>query len=300
MNEFDFDKLKNLKIDFPESWVENALDIPSKEHKKPAPILFYRYSAVIAACVVLGAAVTLTMIFGIGRNNVNLTKPNTDYRSDSVAATDSTIHSGTDGYISPTDNPPAIFGTENDASTVVAESSENSGISNENDNSSVKNRVQNANKQAARGGTQSGGSKVPATASSGDTQPLTKSQAEPPAAQEPTEEPLIPEFTEPITVEPGAEGLSSYFITVVDESLAQGKIYCRIEDENGNIVDGSNKFSRSHSAIKYDLGDGTVRLTYLHYFEESGGQYNIIFYNSEGVVLKQGSAVIYTGRYHYI
>lgn len=316
MNEFDFEKLKDIKIDFPESWVQNALEIPSKEHKKPAPILLYRYAAVIAACVVMGFAVTLTMIFGVGKNNVNLTKPNTDYSSGYSVTPDDTIPNGTGGYTAPTDNLPVIFGTDNSASPAVTEPSESGGNSGDN-NTAAKPGRQSANRQAARGGTQNNGNgnkAQNATASSGDTQPLTDSPAEPPVTQEPPDEtdPWVepwypppteyyPPPTESQTVEPaGEDDLTSYFITYISESLAQGNIYCRLEDENGNIVDGSNIFSRSHRAMKYNMGNGTVRLTYLHYIDKSGGRYNVIFYNSDGVVLKQGSVVVNTGRSHYI
>ena len=152
MNEFDFEKLKDIKIDFPESWVQNALEIPSKEHKKPAPILLYRYAAVIAACVVMGFAVTLTMIFGVGKNSVNLTKPNTDYSSGYSVTPDGTIPSGTGGYTAPTYNLPAIFGTDNGTSPAVTEPSENGGNSGDN-NTAAKPGRQSANRQAARGGT---------------------------------------------------------------------------------------------------------------------------------------------------
>ncbi|MDO4882310.1 MAG: hypothetical protein Q3975_03075, partial [Oscillospiraceae bacterium] len=178
MNEFDFEKLKNIKIDFPESWVENALEIPSKEHKKPAPILFYRYAAGIAACVVMGLAVILTMIFGIGKNNVSLTKPDTDYSSGYSVTPDGTIPSGTGDYNAPTDNLPVIFGTDNGTSPAVTEPYEYSENSDDKANPAAKPNGQSANRQAARGGTQNNGNGKKAqnaTASSGDTQPLTDS-----------------------------------------------------------------------------------------------------------------------------
>lgn len=317
MNEFDFEKLKNIKIDFPESWMENALEIPSKEHKKPAPILFYRYAAGIAACVVMGLAVILTMIFGIGKNNVNLTKPDTDYSSGYSVTPDGTIPSGTGDYNAPTDNLPVIFGTDNGTSPAVTEPYEYSENSDDKANPAAKPNGQSANRQAARGGTQNNGNgknAQNATASSGDTQPLTDSPTEPPVTEEPPDEtdpwvePWYPPPTEyyppptetPTTKPAGEDDLTSYFITYISESLAQGNIYCRLEDENGNIVGGSNIFSYSHRAMKYNMGNGTVRLTYLRYIDKSGGRYNVTFYNSDGVVLKQGSVVVYTGRSHYI
>lgn len=309
MNEFDFEKLKNIKIDFPESWVENALEIPSKEHKKPAPILFYRYAAGIAACVVMGLAVILTMIFGIGKNTVSLTKPDTDYSSGYSVTPDGTIPSGTGDYNAPTDNLPVIFGTDNGTSPAVTEPYEYSENTDDKANPAAKPNGQSANRQAARGGTQNNGNgnkAQNATASSGDTQPLTDSPTEPPVTQEPPEEtdPWVepwypppteyyPSPTETPTVEPSMEGELSFF-TIADASLASGYVYCRLEDKNGNIQGSGGLFSNSRRTQKYKTAyaDQVILIYDCYYDIDYFKTYTVIFYNSNGDVIKQRTLMI--------
>lgn len=310
MNEFDFEKLKNIKIDFPESWVENALDIPSKEHKKPAPILFYRYAAGIAACVVMGLAVILTMIFGIGKNNVSLTKPDTDYSSGYSVTPDGTMPSGTGDYNAPTDNLPVIFGTDNGTSPAVTEPYEYSENSDDKANPAAKPNGQSANRQAARGGTQNNGNgnkAQNATASSGDTQPLTDSPTEPPVTQEPPEEtdpwvePWYPPPTEyyppptetPTVVEPVMEGELS-FSTIADTSSVSGYVYCRLEDKNGNVQGNGGLFSNSRRTQKYKTAyaDQVILIYDCYYDIDYFKTYTVIFYNSNGDVIKQRTLMI--------
>lgn len=310
MNEFDFEKLKNIKIDFPESWVENALEIPSKEHKKPAPILFYRYAAGIAACVVMGLAVILTMIFGIGKNNVSLTKPDTDYSSGYSVTPDGTIPSGTGDYNAPTDNLPVIFGTDNGTSPAVTEPYEYSENSDDKANPAAKPNGQSANRQAARGGTQNNGNgnkAQNATASSGDTQPLTDSPTEPPVTEEPPEEtdpwvePWYPPPTEyyppptetPTVVEPVMEGELS-FSTIADTSSVSGYVYCRLEDKNGNVQGNGGLFSNSRRTQKYKTAyaDQVILIYDCYYDIDYFKTYTVIFYNSNGDVIKQRTLMI--------
>ena len=306
MNEFDFEKLKNIKIDFPESWVENALEIPSKEHKKPAPVPFYRYAAGIAACVVMGLAVILTMIFGIGKNNVSLTKPDTDYSPGYSVTPDGTIPSGTGDYNASSENAPVIFGTDNSASLIVTEPSENSDINNDNKNPAAKPGSQSANRQAARGGTQNNGNgnkAQNATASSGDTQPLTDSPTEPPVTEEPPEETVEPWYpppteyyppsTETPTVEPAIEGELSFF-TIADASSVSGYVYCRLEDKNGNVQGNGGLFSNSRRTQKYKTAyaDQVILIYDCYYDIDYFKTYTVIFYNSNGDVIKQRTLMI--------
>lgn len=309
MDEFNFEQLINFEV--PAGWEEKALDLPSQVKKKRILPLFYRY-AIGAAALVIIAAVSLSLMLGIGKD-VNMTAPNAVHQSDSGYTSDGTDPGGTGNSTMPSEGIPSIFGGDNDGSAViVTEPSENSG--NITENSPSKPGAKSSNRHAARGENQNSGSKQPSTVTSENTQPHTDSPAEPPATQEPTQEPWIspptddypqptelePMTEEPMTAEPGNEDINSYFITIVDKSLAQGNIYCRLEDENGNILGNGNLYSYSHRAMKYDLDNRTVRLTYLLYITQNGKRYNIIFYNSEGVVIKQGNVFAYRGSYHYI
>ena len=73
MDKYNCDQLKNIKV--PEKWIENALNVPNETQKRPlAPVMFYRFAAGIAACVVIAAAVTISLMFGINKN-VDMTAP---------------------------------------------------------------------------------------------------------------------------------------------------------------------------------------------------------------------------------
>jgi len=300
VNEFDFEKLKNIKIDFPESWVENALEIPSKEHKKPAPILFYRYAAGIAACVVMGLAVILTMIFGIGKNNVSLTKPDTDYNSGYSVTPDDTIPSGTGDYNAPTDNLPVIFGTDNGTSPAVTEPYEYSENSDDKANPAAKPNGQSANRQAARGGTQNNGNgnkAQNATASSGDTQPLTDSPTEPPVTQEPPEETVEPWYPppweepteeEPATDEPWLEPPTSllpehrerefHFSIYAKLASEDDVVYCKVTDKDGNVVSSGSANLEFYDSV-YSL------LSYTTCLKASiDDPFKVCFYRADGGV----------------
>ena len=272
MNEFDFEKLKNIKIDFPESWVENALEIPSKEHKKPAPILFYRYAAGIAACVVMGLAVILTMIFGIGKNNVSLTKPDTDYSSGYSVTPDGTIPSGTGDYNASSENAPVISGADNGTSPAVTEPYEYSENSDDKAKPVAKPNGQSANRQAARGGTQNNGNGNKAQ----------KEENSPP-----------PETKAPSDYDYPDVFISYSFSTYVDKSLAQNSVYCRIVDENNNNTESMPLYSSGRKVSRQNAGNNKIHLTYVSFNKLIvGKEYSVIFYNAQGTVLKQGTVRI--------
>lgn len=308
MNEFDFEKLKNIKIDFPESWVENALEIPSKEHKKPAPILFYRYAAGIAACVVMGLAVILTMIFGIGKNNVSLTKPDTDYSSGYSVTPDGTIPSGTGDYNAPTDNLPVIFGTDNGTSPAVTEPYEYSESGN---SSSIQKGTSYANGKSKAylsdsANPNSVNSKqkpdtsdnIPQKSTESDEEMTPEQTAEPAeeesSAQNPTEENSPPPETKAPSDYDYPDVFISYsFSTYVDKSLAQNSVYCRIVDENNNNTESMPLYSSGRKVSRQNAGNNKIHLTYVSFNKLIvGKEYSVIFYNAQGTVLKQGTVRI--------
>lgn len=76
MNDKNFDSLKNLKA--PDSWIENALNIPNIENTSIKPIFFIRYSRSIAAvaCLVLVCTISLFVALNKGDSNVLVVNPN--------------------------------------------------------------------------------------------------------------------------------------------------------------------------------------------------------------------------------
>lgn len=59
MRKVNFDSLTNLKA--PESWIENAINVPKAEKKKPIAFLKYSKQIAAVACLVLVSAVCLTV-----------------------------------------------------------------------------------------------------------------------------------------------------------------------------------------------------------------------------------------------
>ena len=66
MEEFNFEQLKNIEV--PQSCIEKALKIPAESKRSASPVRLYRFAAGIAACVVIAAAVTLSLMTGINKN----------------------------------------------------------------------------------------------------------------------------------------------------------------------------------------------------------------------------------------
>jgi len=298
VNEFDFEKLKNIKIDFPESWVENALEIPSKEHKKPAPIPFYRYAAGIAACVVMGLAVILTMIFGIGKTNVSLTKPDTDYSSGYSVTPDGTIPSGTGGYTAPTDNLPVIFGTDNGTSPAVTEPSEKNenSVSNGNGNSKSKQQSTAPSNGSATHSPQNGkkpnngsssrqGATDPDNSEDETAAPATEEPWLPPPWEEPTEEwnPYEPATDEP-WLEPPTSLLPEHrerefhFSIYAKLASEDDVVYCKVTDKDGNVVSSGSANLEFYDSV-YSL------LSYTTCLKASiDDPFKVCFYRADGGV----------------
>lgn len=76
MNDKNFDSLKNLKT--PDSWIENALNIPKAQAQEKKPIFFIRYSRqlVAVACLVLVCTVSLFVVLNKGDESVLVVDPN--------------------------------------------------------------------------------------------------------------------------------------------------------------------------------------------------------------------------------
>ncbi|MBQ7134015.1 MAG: hypothetical protein IJO20_05915 [Ruminococcus sp.] len=84
MNDKNFDHLKNLKA--PESWIENAINIPNTEDKQK-PVFFLRYSRSLAAVACLVIVCAISLIIALNRDdNVLPIEP-----SDKTVTTDATI-----------------------------------------------------------------------------------------------------------------------------------------------------------------------------------------------------------------
>lgn len=267
MDEFKFDELKNFSV--PESWLNKALEIPSKKPKAAPKLKLYRYAAAIAACVVIAAAVTLTVMFGFN-NEINLTNPEPEKPENIYKAVETTV---------------SEMSGNTEALTEIST-----------EKSSVEIRQPSANTEPAEKGE--------------DTSEQVKNKNQIPKATEPKEitsesttQSSIDEKTEPVTV-PCVEGSTQtssapqgekrcYAETSVSPELADGNIYCRLEDSDGNVIGDSGLFSESRLAKKQTGKNGTVILSYTfdNAKELEGKTLAVVFYNAKGEIIKKSVPV---------
>ena len=298
MKEFDFEQLKNLEIVFPESWVENALKVPS-EKKKPKPVRLYRYASVTAACIVLASAIGFTMMLGFNRNVVPA-EPDGGGIPENQISEESTV--GTTGDRENPSVPHGVVENGTQGGTVVTEPTEGS---------SGANKKSNQKKQST---TQPNADKKSQAPSNGESQAET--YADIPGDEEPTEEPETKDNIVPTTGDSwpshqgefGAggdykprptetEAYGCHFVTSVNRSAAQGNTYyCRIEDGSGNILG-------SGAAQKYDWGNPSWPLDlqytadFVMYYGET---YTVTFYSSNGVTVWSGAVYLKEHQTNYL
>ena len=267
MDEFKFDELKKFSV--PESWLNKALEIPSKKPKAALKFKFYRYVAAIAACVVIAAAVTLTVMFGFN-NEINLTNPEPEKPENIYKAVETTVSETSGNTEALTEISTEKSSLEIRQSTTSIEPAENKADTFENGNS--KKQIPKA------------------------TEPKDKST-------ESTTQSENSEKTEPVTV-PCVEGLTQtssapqgekrcYVETTVTTELADGNIYCRLEDSDGNVIGDSGLFSESRLAKKQTGKNGTVILSYTfdNAKELDGKTLAVVFYNAKGEIIKKSMFV---------
>lgn len=266
MDEFKFDELKNFSV--PESWLNKALEIPSKKPKAAPKFKFYRYVAAIAACVVIAAAI-FTVMFGFN-NEINLTNPEPEKPENIYKAVETTVSETSGNTEALTEISTEKSSVEIRQSTTSIEPAENKADTFENGNSKKQ---------------------------------IPKSTEPKEITSESTTQSSIDEKTEPVTV-PCVEGSTQtssapqgekrcYAETTVTPELADGNIYCRLEDSDGNVIGDSGLFSESRLAKKQTGKNGTVILSYT--FENAkeldGKTLAVVFYNAKGETVKKSVPV---------
>lgn len=267
MDEFKFDELKNFSV--PESWLNKALEIPSKKPKAAPKFKFYRYAAAIAACVVIAAAVTSTVMFGFN-NEINLTNPELEKPANIIPTVETTVSETSGNTEALTEISTEKSSVEIRQSTTSIEPAENKADTFENGNSKKQ---------------------------------IPKSTEPKEITSESTTQSSIDEKTEPVTV-PCVEGSTQtssapqgekrcYAETTVTPELADGNIYCRLEDSDGNVIGDSGLFSESRLAKKQTGKNGTVILSYTfdNAKELDGKTLAVVFYNAKGEIIKKSKFV---------
>lgn len=286
MDKYNCDQLKNIKV--PEKWIENALNVPNEPQKRPlAPIRFYRFAAGIAACVVIAAAVTLSLMFGIN-NNIDMTapNPNTPSRSDSIDSV--TSPTSAPDVSSPSKTPPLLSEESAQGAATVTDPAEAEESESGESGSPTATAKQNNNKQS-------------------DTKPQTPSKSNDDGKKQAETSPDAAVETEPGEAEPTVEPRPTrpfvpevygcHFLTTVELSEAEGKTYyCKIEDESGDVLG-------SGVAQKYDWGnpDWPLDLKYTaDYVLQYGNNYTVTFYDSNGENVWDGTVYLQHNKSSYL
>ena len=267
MDEFNFDELKNFSV--PESWLNKALEIPSKKPKAAPKLKLYRYAAAIAACVVIAAAAIFTVMFGFN-NEVSLTTPEPESTANIYEAVETTVSETSDNTEASTEASTDKLPAEIRQSTANTEPAENKADTFENGNSKKQISKSTEPKEIASERT---------TQSSKDekTEPITV--------------PCVEGSTQPPSFSPGEK--RCYVETSVSPELADGNIYCRLEDSDGNVIGNSGLYSESRLAKKETGKNGTVILSYTfdNAKELDGKTLAVVFYNAKGEIIKKSMFV---------
>ena len=267
MDEFKFDELKNFSV--PESWLNKALEIPSKKPKAALKFKFYRYVAAIAACVVIAAAVTLTVMFGFN-NEINLTNPEPEKPENIYKAVETTVSETSGNTEALTEISTEKSSVEIRQSTTSIEPAENKADTFENGNSKKQ---------------------IPKATEPKDKSTESTTQSENSEKTEPVTVPCVEGSTQTSSAPQGEK--RCYVETSVSPELADGNIYCRLEDSDGNVLGNSGLFSESRLAKKETGKNGTVILSYTfdNAKELDGKTLAVVFYNAKGETVKKSMFV---------
>lgn len=291
MKKLNFNNLSNIEV--PESLIKSALNVPDENPKRNfLSIRFYRNAAGIAACVAL-AALIFSLMSGINKN-VNLIEPGTIQNSDVITA--ETEPDTTVDFSAAEESTSLPNEEEYQNSKAVTEPYEYNGYTGDKSNN------QSSDTQAPEGSKPNNEKEFHNYASSGYPQPLTSEPAEQaPYTQKPTEEnppqtePEVEPTTENQDDEPIGSVMELWFKTRVDGRFIQGDAYCRIEDENGNVLGSEDLYDSCRRVYENPAYNNRVELFLIDTSNLRlipGKTYSVIFYDSRGRILKQGLVFI--------
>ena len=302
MDKFDFNcnQLKNAEV--PAEWINKALEIPSTAPKVKPYKRFYRYAAGIAACVVLAAAVMISVMFGLNKN-VNLTIPIEDSTSKTDSGYSESKPNSTDNT-SPSDKSSVFSETDNSNTDFISEPSENNEVNRGPDYEAQSSRASNNKENKSQKTTKP----TKENTKQAETSPETTGENPEPAEEKETVNikmidtddwaiGALPDDSPKPTRPSVSEVNNCRFLVSADRSIAEGKTYyCRVEDESGKLLGGG-------TAQKYDWGNSDwpldVKYTadFVLYYEHN---YTVTFYDSAGETLWSGMVYLQQGKDYYL
>ncbi len=300
MKKVNFNQIKSVKT--PENWIENAINNPKKNKKKPAYLNPYIIAS--AACFIFCCALCAVVFLNFGIDNPNPVAPAKSSGTSAFDVTDSTTPSSNLSVIPTIPNP-----ITNNISSATTQQQTGSGQKSTNPSDTKKGNEQismgknpsnphsvvtNPEPNETSGGSNSNTSStkrpaIPDTPITNPTQGVTDPTEPPTAAPTPTQ----PE--EPPFEEPSIEFVSSvYHYLPKYESAEYEEYYCHIESESGKSY--SERFSEKERATLIITSEGKRKLQYIPinkgiYLEK--GMYYVTFYNKSGTSAKQ---LVYLGN----
>lgn len=195
---------------------------------------------------------------------------------------------------------PLIFGGDNESSTIVTEPAETDAEGNTVSNPKSKQKSTTPTSGKSKNNSQKSSNPVPFDTKydepgEGETQSETMRESTK-AEEDPYEEPTVlePNTEEPLPEEPLQSEICS-FSTFADKSLAQGTVYCRVENQNGVVLGSGGLYDSSRTTEKLNTvyEDTKLLIYYCPFTIDNGTTCTVIFYNSNGAVIKQRTLTIY-------
>ncbi len=301
MKNINFDALTNIKA--PDTWIENALDIPATVEKKK-PIPFFKHSRIIAAvaCLILVSVVSVTIYLTSDR-----VVPPIDPDYDETKSSTSVNATG----ISPQHNETETNAQNKQPENVVILPTQPYDVVEPTEGNSSAKPTQST----------TGESQIPQDPTEKPiivpTQPVEPSEApEPtdPPCESPTEnetpiepsegDPMIPGVppvetpTEEPTKNPAnefPEDADCSGATKISNLTGQNRVYCIVTDPSGNQMGTADWFTDEHLATIYYQDGNYVYFAYSvrgHYNINESGIYTCIFYNESGQKLFKNAIYI--------
>ncbi len=313
MNDKNFDSLKNLKA--PDSWIENAMQIPKLQEKKP--IFFIRYSRhlMAVACLVLVCAVSLIIVLQKDDGKILVVDPD-------LQTTVTEHHTETKNTIeteSSTDSKENNTQTNKENTPIQNTVTENGGAPHEDTQNAVT-PTENENTQETENPTDVIPTDSPIVETENEYLDPTQSYTEPVDGSEgdisPTIRPTTPKPTKP-SIKPVNKPQSKPQAPEspippdtehnpppsIDETISQSmgtsffvyktqgtNFYCLVFDPDGKLLGDDDLFSEKRKTVVAADYTDSMFINYYpehHYKLTKLGRYTYLLYDENGKLLQQ-------------
>ncbi len=279
MEDFNFDSLKN--IDVPDTWVENAINVPLHEDENK-PVLFVKFNRTIAmaASLVIICAVSIMVLLTHNDDVVKTIVPTNNSVTQSTANSESTVNKQEEKNNKNTETTNTKE-TENLVANIAPTQKQTD---------SKKEPSESKEKPTTP-------DKAPATQK--PTQNSTEAtDVEPQLPSDGLDDPMLPGCPPP-SDEPETEfepyGMDTIEIRVTPSALGNStNVYCMLYDVNGAVVSNAYQYSSQRKCLVTKTKDTAV-ITYnpmaqgIYY---SSGYYSYKFYLSNGTVIANGQTYL--------